>query len=250
MNKRPSLSTSSIASNTASRWECVAVTLLSTYNGPRGELKKTFLLRHHISFHSSPLIPCGVVSVLVGNVFVSPLTAPAWPNPSCSHQNKALRIISLGQLILPGSTRRCRLLRQRQPKANELCAIYSQLNQLRLMRVSLFGGELLDASRYEGYPRGQVRHRDHVRGVLRRSETDTLSPGSSMLLAHPQGSGANASVGLLGAKTAPGEQTKPNGCIMFLVSVSCLGQTFYCQTHHVLVHCFTSLMFSCFAQSN
>lgn len=34
---------------------------------------------------------------------------------------------------------------------------------------------------------------------------------------------ANARVGFLRAKTAPG-QTKPNGCIVFLVLVSCSGQ--------------------------
>lgn len=37
------------------------------------------------------------------------------------------------------------------------------------------------------------------------------------------GISANARVGFLRAKTAPG-QTKPNGCIVFLVLVSCSGQ--------------------------
>lgn len=40
---------------------------------------------------------------------------------------------------------------------------------------------------------------------------------------HSTGIRANARVGFLGAKTAP-RQTKPNGCIVFLVPVLCSGQ--------------------------
>lgn len=41
---------------------------------------------------------------------------------------------------------------------------------------------------------------------------------------HSLGIRANARVGFPRAKTAPGGQTKPNGCIVFLVLVSCSGQ--------------------------
>lgn len=41
---------------------------------------------------------------------------------------------------------------------------------------------------------------------------------------HSLGIRANAWVGFPRAKTAPGGQTKPNGCIVFLVLVSCSGQ--------------------------
>ena len=41
---------------------------------------------------------------------------------------------------------------------------------------------------------------------------------------HSPGIRANARVGFPRAKTAPGGQTKPNGCIVFLVLVSCSGQ--------------------------
>lgn len=126
MHECPSQIISSIASNTTSSWECIAVMLLSTYNSTQRELSTLsdiFFFFEGIRFSFSFLMPNGVNSVLVGYVFVFFLAAPAWPYRSSSHHNKALWIISLGQLILSSSTHRCHLLCQRQPKANELCSI-------------------------------------------------------------------------------------------------------------------------------
>lgn len=47
---------------------------------------------------------------------------------------------------------------------------------------------------------------------------------AACLAFHSLGIRANAWVGFPRAKTAPGGQTKPNGCIVFLVPVSCSGQ--------------------------
>lgn len=130
MHERPSQITSSIASNTTFSWEWKAVTLLSTYSSSQRELNtfsdffffSSSFWGIRFSFIAS-CRPSGVNSVLVGNVFVFLIAAPAWPHRSSSHHNKPLWIISLGQLILSGSAHCCHLLRQRQPKASELCAI-------------------------------------------------------------------------------------------------------------------------------
>lgn len=130
--------------------------------------------------------PSGVNSVLVGNVFVFPITAPGWPYRNGSHHNKALWIISLGQPILPGST----LLSSTPPapaKSQWTVCNSAKLNQLKLMQILLFEGKRLDVSRYGGLHLRQTAEQE--KGSQISSVTGTTSGdiygGLSQICNHP-----------------------------------------------------------------
>lgn len=107
------------------------------------------------------------------------------------------------------------------------------------MRLWLFGGKQLDVSWYRGLPLrpSGEQEKDRRIGSVSGTTFGDFYGGLSQLCNHlvlylyaagpafdSLGIRANARVGFLRAKTAPGGQTKPNGCIVFLVLVSCSGQ--------------------------
>lgn len=148
MHNHPSWIISFFASNTTSIWECIAVTPLSTYSTQRAHYTDIFFFSIsgiRFSFIVScryPAVSTHFSFILEGNVFVFPLSAPAWPYWSSSHHNKALWIISLGQLILhtPLSSTPA------PAKSQWIVCSSAQLNQFKLMQLLLFEGNRLDVS--------------------------------------------------------------------------------------------------------
>lgn len=194
MHECPFQIISSIASNTTLSWECIAVTLLSTYTGTQRALtvQSASFFFFFLTFGGrrfSFIVSCrpsSVNSVLVGNVFVFPITAPGWPYRNGSHHNKALWIISLGQPILPGST----LLSSTPPapaKSQWTVCNSAKLNQLKLMQILLFEGKRLDVSRYGGLHLRQTAEQE--KGSQISSVTGTTSGdiygGLSQICNHP-----------------------------------------------------------------
>lgn len=107
------------------------------------------------------------------------------------------------------------------------------------MQLVLFWGKRLDVSWYGVYPWGQLQSR---RGNVKLTVSPRPRLETSSVVCHRyaitwcficmllalhfilQGLEPMPRVRFPRAKTAPGGQTKPNGCIVFLVLVSCSGQ--------------------------